>query len=142
MRLYEEYDNETDSHYHHLRGTRNLLNHDAIARFVTQGGLAEAASWVHLRQALYVYLVRRTPIEICLENFERSSTFKSNDDTAHANRIVYLFAKVLKLFFPEDGIESPTDSATAWEKLQADVEVWYREKPSRSDRSFTKRQMW
>ncbi|GKT57608.1 Zn(II)2Cys6 transcription factor [Colletotrichum tofieldiae] len=128
MRLYEEYDNETDSHYHHLRGTRNLLNHDAIARFVTQGGLAEAASWVHLRQALYVYLVRRTPIEICLENFERSSTFKSSDDTAHANRIVYLFAKVLKLFFPDE-TGSPTRIATAWEELQADVESWYREKP-------------
>ncbi|KZL79705.1 zn 2cys6 transcription factor [Colletotrichum incanum] len=129
MRLYEEYDNETDSHYHHLRGTRNLLNHDAIARFVTQGGLAEAASWVHLRQALYVYLVRRTPIEICLENFERSSTFRSSDDTAHANRIVYLFAKVLKIFFPDNGTGSSTSSAAAWEELQADVETWYREKP-------------
>ncbi|UQC73953.1 uncharacterized protein CLUP02_00600 [Colletotrichum lupini] len=129
MRLYEEYDNETDSHYHHLRGTRNLLNHDAIARFVTQGGLAEAASWVHLRQALYVFLVRRTPIEICLENFERSSTFRSNDDTAHANRIVYLFAKVLKLFFPEDGSGFSTSSSETWEELQNDVDVWFKEKP-------------
>ncbi|EXF83589.1 hypothetical protein CFIO01_00731 [Colletotrichum fioriniae PJ7] len=129
MRLYEEYDNETDSHYHHLRGTRNLLNHDAIARFVTQGGLAEAASWVHLRQALYVFLVRRTPIEICLENFERSSTFRSNDDTAHANRIVYLFAKVLKLFFPEDGSGFRTSSSETWEELQNDVDVWFKEKP-------------
>ncbi|KAL0782528.1 hypothetical protein CaCOL14_000434 [Colletotrichum acutatum] len=129
MRLYEEYDNETDSHYHHLRGTRNLLNHDAIARFVTQGGLAEAASWVHLRQALYVFLVRRTPIEICLENFERSSTFRSNDDTAHANRIVYLFAKVLKLFFPEDGSGFSTSSSETWEELQNDVDAWFKEKP-------------
>ncbi|OLN86227.1 hypothetical protein CCHL11_04132 [Colletotrichum chlorophyti] len=129
MRLYEEYDNETDSQYHHLQGTKNLLNHDAIARFVTQGGLAEAASWVHLRQALYVFLVRRTPIEICLENFERSSTFRSNDDTAHANRIVYLFAKVLKLFFTDDGSGFLTNSTAAWEELQGDVEVWYREKP-------------
>ncbi|KAF9878386.1 hypothetical protein CkaCkLH20_03878 [Colletotrichum karsti] len=126
MRLYEEYDNETDSHYHHLRGTRNLLNHDAIARFVTQGGLAEAASWVHLRQALYVILVRRTPIEICLENFERSSTFQMNDDTACSNRIVYLFAKVLKLFFPENGTASST---AAWEELQGEVETWYRNTP-------------
>ncbi|KAI8267572.1 hypothetical protein K4K56_004480 [Colletotrichum sp. SAR 10_98] len=123
MRLYEEYDNETDSHYHHLRGTRNLLNHDAIARFVTQGGLAEAASWVHLRQALYVFLVRRTPIEICLENFERSSTFRMNDDTAHANRIVYLFAKVLKLFFPDDGTGFLASSTAAWEELQGEVEA-------------------
>ncbi|KAL0940490.1 zn 2cys6 transcription factor [Colletotrichum truncatum] len=129
MRLYEEYDNETDSHYHHLRGTRNLLNHDSIARFVTQGGLAEAASWVHLRQALYIYLVRRTPIEICLKNFERSSTFMMNDDTAHANRIVYLFAKVLKLFFPDDGTGFLASSDTAWEELQGEVEGWYRDKP-------------
>ncbi|KAK6223572.1 hypothetical protein QIS74_03516 [Colletotrichum tabaci] len=134
MRLYEEYDNETDSHYHHLRGTRNLLSHDAVARFVTQGGLAEAASWVHLRQALYVYLVRRTPIEICLENFERSSTFRRNDDTAHANRVVYLFAKVLKLFFPDGGAGLPPpaggeEAAAAWTDLRGDVEAWYREKP-------------
>ncbi|KAJ0158499.1 hypothetical protein CTA2_11454 [Colletotrichum tanaceti] len=154
MRLYEEYDNEADSHYHHLRGTRNLLGHDAVARFVTQGGLAEAASWVHLRQALYVCLVHRTPIEICLDNFERSSTFRRNDDTAHANRAVYLFVKALKLFFPDGGgggagpgpgpgpgsgseslslslsmSMSMSPAAAAWEDLRGDVEAWYREKP-------------
>ncbi|KAF6810517.1 zn 2cys6 transcription factor [Colletotrichum musicola] len=130
MRLYEEYDNESDSHYHHLRGTRNLLDHGAIARFVDQGGLAEAASWVHLRQALYVYLVRRAPISICLENFERSSTFHRRDDTAHANRVVYLFAKVLKLFFPDDsGSGLLAGTAAAWEALQGEVEGWYRDKP-------------
>ncbi|KAM0283976.1 hypothetical protein ACHAQH_002171 [Verticillium albo-atrum] len=48
-RLYEEYDNETDAYFHHLSGTHNLLNHTAIAGFVTEGGFAEAASWVHLR---------------------------------------------------------------------------------------------
>ncbi|KAF0643191.1 hypothetical protein FPSE5266_07859 [Fusarium pseudograminearum] len=31
-RLYEENENETDSYYHHLSGTQNLLNHEAIAR--------------------------------------------------------------------------------------------------------------
>ncbi|TDZ25369.1 hypothetical protein Cob_v001640 [Colletotrichum orbiculare MAFF 240422] len=129
MRLYEEYDNETDSEYYHLRGTRNLLNHDAIARFVTQGGLAEAASWVHLRQALYVYLVRRTPIDICLENFERSSTFLRNDYTSYSNRVVYLFAKVLKLFFPDGGGGFAMSSTPAWEELQGEVEGWYRDKP-------------
>ncbi|KAF5228074.1 hypothetical protein FAUST_11333 [Fusarium austroamericanum] len=30
-RLYEENENETDSYYHHLSGTQNLLNHEAIA---------------------------------------------------------------------------------------------------------------
>ncbi|KAF5967427.1 transcription regulatory SNF2 [Fusarium coicis] len=103
-RLYEENDNETDSFYHHLSGTQNLLNHEVIARFVMQGGLAEAASWVHLRQAIYVYVVRREPLEICLENFERSTVFRRSDDSAYANRAVYNFARLMKLFLP---VESP-----------------------------------
>ncbi|KAF5620326.1 transcription regulatory SNF2 [Fusarium tjaetaba] len=101
-RLYEENDNETDSYYHHLSGTQNLLNHEVIARFVMQGGLAEAASWVHLRQAIYVYVVRREPLEICLENFERSTVFRRSDDSAYANRAVYNFAKLMRLFLPMD----------------------------------------
>ncbi|KAF4986608.1 hypothetical protein FDECE_15858 [Fusarium decemcellulare] len=136
-RLYEEYDNESDSYYHHLSGTRNLLNHEAVARFVTQGGLAEAASWVHLRQAIYVYLVRREPVEICLENFERSTVFRRNDDSAYANRAVYLFAKMMKLLFPLKTPESEGDAANRlssaapgpWELVEMEVGQWYDMKP-------------
>lgn len=133
-RLYEEYDNEEDSHYHHLSGTHNLLNHEAVARFVTQGGLAEAASWVHLRQAIYVCLVRKEPVEICLENFERSTVFRRNDDSAYANRIVYVFAKMMKLLFPSDqAMRSPGHpEGTIWDPwrlVELDTSRWHDNKP-------------
>ncbi|KNB10528.1 hypothetical protein FOXG_10703 [Fusarium oxysporum f. sp. lycopersici 4287] len=125
-RLYEENDNETDSYYHHLSGTQNLLNHEAIARFVMQGGLAEAASWVHLRQAIYVYVVRREPLEICLENFERSTVFRRSDDSAYANRAVYNFAKLMRLFLP---MESPDGDLGKWEAVEREMQEWYEARP-------------
>ncbi|KAM5363821.1 hypothetical protein ACJZ2D_011797 [Fusarium nematophilum] len=129
-RLYEEYDNEADSYYHHLSGTRNLLNHEAVARFVTQGGLAEAASWVHLRQAIYIYLVRREPVEICLENFERSTVFRRGDDSAYANRAVYIFAKMMKLLFPLDAAGAAQEGTPGpWEMIEMEVKRWYEMKP-------------
>ncbi|KAF9774614.1 hypothetical protein IL306_007337 [Fusarium sp. DS 682] len=125
-RLYEEYDNETDSYYHHLSGTQNLLNHEVIARFVMQGGLAEAASWVHLRQAIYVYVVRREPVEICLENFARSTVFRRYDDSAYANRMVFVFAKIMKLFLSVNTAES---DLRKWETVEREVEEWYDARP-------------
>ncbi|KAG5750122.1 hypothetical protein H9Q70_007209 [Fusarium xylarioides] len=125
-RLYEENDNETDSYYHHLSGTQNLLNHEVIARFVMQGGLAEAASWVHLRQAIYVYVVRREPLEICLENFERSTVFRRSDDSAYANRAVYNFAKLMRLFLP---MESPDGDIGKWEAAEREIQEWYDARP-------------
>ncbi|KAH7182310.1 uncharacterized protein B0J16DRAFT_343504 [Fusarium flagelliforme] len=125
-RLYEENDNETDSYYHHLSGTQNLLNHEVIARFVMQGGLAEAASWVHLRQVIYIYVVRRRPIPICLENFERSTVFRRCDDSAYANRAVYNFAKIMMLFLSMDG---PDGNQEGFEVIETEVDQWYGAKP-------------
>ncbi|CAF3506798.1 unnamed protein product [Fusarium graminearum] len=125
-RLYEENDNETDSYYHHLSGTQNLLNHEAVARFVIQGGLAEAASWVHLRQVIYIYVVRRRPIEICLESFERSTVFRRCDDSAYANRAVYNFAKIMRLFLQVENLDSDQDE---WQAAEMEVDRWYDAKP-------------
>ncbi|CAF3497032.1 unnamed protein product, partial [Fusarium graminearum] len=125
-RLYEENDNETDSYYHHLSGTQNLLNHEAVARFVMQGGLAEAASWVHLRQVIYIYVVRRRPIEICLESFERSTVFRRCDDSAYANRAVYNFAKIMRLFLQVENLDSDQDE---WQAAEMEVDRWYDAKP-------------
>ncbi|CEI63366.1 unnamed protein product [Fusarium venenatum] len=125
-RLYEEYDNESDSYYHHLSGTQNLLNHEVIARFVMQGGLAEAASWVHLRQAIYIYVVHRKPIEIRLESFERSTVFRRSDDSAYANRAVYNFAKILKLFLSTNTQES---NLGEWRAVETEVKGWYDARP-------------
>ncbi|KAF7553677.1 hypothetical protein G7Z17_g3455 [Cylindrodendrum hubeiense] len=129
-RLYEEYDNEADFNYHHLSGTKNLLNHEAVARFVMQGGLAEAASWVHLRQAIYVYVVHKKPVDICLENFDRSTVFQRTDDSAYTNRSVYLFAKLIKLLFPMDGSQAATGpQKEAWKLLEHEISSWNDSKP-------------
>ncbi|POR34926.1 hypothetical protein TPAR_04854 [Tolypocladium paradoxum] len=138
-RLYEEIDNDADTRYHHLRGTRNLLNQEAVARFASEGGLAEAASWIHLRQAIYVSLVRRQPVDIPLETFQAFTAFQRNDDTSQANRAVYIFAKILRAFFLEAPEGQSGDKALAqddlihrdpWEKLEGELTTWYRSKPA------------
>jgi hypothetical protein len=91
-----------------------------------QGGLAEAASWVHLRQAIYVYVARRKPLEMCLENFERSTVFRRYDDSAYANRAVYTFAKIMKLFLSTSG---SLDTSGAWEAIEMEVDGWYDGRP-------------
>ncbi|KAI5924118.1 hypothetical protein F4810DRAFT_665773 [Camillea tinctor] len=131
-RLYEEYDNETDREFVHLRGTKNLLTHDAVARFVTEGGLAEAASWVHLRQAIYVFLICRKPVDMCLDNFRRSTAFRNNDDSAHANRMVYHFARTIQLFFADDNVNTKYDEDVErgkWNELEQNIASWFNDKP-------------
>ncbi|EYB29718.1 hypothetical protein FG05_00011 [Fusarium graminearum] len=98
-RLYEENDNETDSYYHHLSGTQNLLNHEAVAR---------------------------RPIEICLESFERSTVFRRCDDSAYANRAVYNFAKIMRLFLQVENLDSDQDE---WQAAEMEVDRWYDAKP-------------
>ncbi len=129
-RLYEEYEVETDSYRHHLSGTRNLLNHEVIYRFVMQGGLAEAASFVHLRQSIYVFLATRAPVEIDLANFEASRIFIRLDDSSFANRTVYLFAKVLTHFFdPSPRKDAGNKGVGFWESLEQEADEWYYSKP-------------
>ncbi|KAL4725708.1 hypothetical protein ACLX1H_007859 [Fusarium chlamydosporum] len=132
-RLYEENNNEADPHYH-LAGTQNLLNHEVISRFVMQGGLAEAASWVHLRQTIYVYVTRKKPVEIRLENFARSQVFIRRDDSAYANRAVFLFAKIMKLLLAKGDGEAVED----WKSVERDVEEWFIERPRSFEPIFQK----
>lgn len=130
-RLYEEYGVETDAHRYHLTGTRNLLNHEVIYRFVMQGGLAEAASFVHLRQSIYVFLVAKSAVEINLASFESSKVFLRLDDSSYANRMVYLLAKILLHFFPR-ALPARTTSASVgatWDALGEEVEEWLRSRP-------------
>lgn len=131
-RLYEEYEVETDAYRHHLSGTRNLLNHEVIYRFVMQGGLAEAASFVHLRQSIYVFLATKAPVEINLAHFEASRVFLRLDDSSYANRVVYLLAKVLTYFF---NAAHKTDTVVGestmmpWTSLTRELDEWHHSKP-------------
>lgn len=128
--LYEELDVDADTQQYHLSGTRNLLRHETVARFTRECDFAEAVSWVYLRQAIYVCIVRRQPIDIPLEVFETFTAFSKEDDSSYANRVVYIFAKILRAFFPEKS-EDPTicHSCRDWEALERELDLWHDNKP-------------
>lgn len=130
-RLYEENDTETDALTYHLSGTRTLLSNDVITRLAAEGGLAEAACWVHLRQSVYVAIVHRQHLHIPLGVFKDLTAFRKSDDTSYANRVVYLFARVLLEFFPDPSTEgtSPTCEDN-WDCLQNDLDSWFERKPA------------
>lgn len=127
-RSYEECDFEADLSHHHLVGTRNLLADETVVRVASQGGLAEAACWVHLRQAIYAYLVRKRPVDGGLDAFTRLTAFTRTDDSAYTNRMVYHFARVLRLSFPAAS-ESTSQSTESRTDLEAEVDGWFKNKP-------------
>ena len=128
-RSYEECDFEADLSHHHLIGTRNLLTDDTVARVASQGGLAEAACWVHLRQAIYAYLVKKRPVDGDLDAFTRLTAFKRTDDSAYANRMVYHFARVLRCSLASASTSGTQSSKESWTDLEAEVDEWHHTKP-------------
>ncbi|KAJ6443600.1 alpha methylacyl- racemase protein [Purpureocillium lavendulum] len=87
LRLYEEFSGT------HLLGSAKIL--DAASSFAAQGGLGEAASWIVLRQNLYVSLANGAPIKMDLAHYRNSSAFLEADDGSIANRAVLLCSQVL-----------------------------------------------
>lgn len=132
-RSYEECDFESDLRHLHLGGTRRLLTHDTLTRLASCGGLAEASCWVHLRQSIYAYVVRGRPVDSHLDAFARLTAFCRTDDSAYANRMVYHFARVLRLYFPgkqqaaEDEIGATGDD---WAGLTREIFEWFSAKPA------------
>ncbi|KAK1565895.1 uncharacterized protein LY79DRAFT_129688 [Colletotrichum navitas] len=129
-RLYEENDTETDSLTYHLNGTSTLLGQEVITRLATKGGLAEAACWVHLRQAIYIAIVHRQHLNIPLRVYENLTAFRKADDTSYANRVVYLLARIVLHYFPQQPINvgsSPPDDD--WKILQEELDMWFTLKP-------------
>jgi hypothetical protein len=124
LRLYEELDNRRDGKYH-LLGSSRLLN--TMSKFSSSGGLAEATSWLFLRQAIYVCLVQKEPWQLHLENYEQSQAFQCPDDASYANVMVYLFAKVLQLISQSQG---DALKWREWESLEESVIKWKNSQPS------------
>jgi hypothetical protein len=111
-----------DNRCHSLGRTR-LLN--SITRFSSSGGLGEAASWVILRQVIYISLVSKEPMSIQLENYEQSHSFLKQDDYSWTNIIVLLFARVLSIvFIPRENV-----SADDWLGLEVAIEEWNVSRP-------------
>lgn len=129
MRLHEELGQGQDFCYH-LLGTRKIL--DSISAFAADGGLREAASWVSLRQHIYISLTEQQPLGIALQNFNHSSivyvTSTSNEDWA--KRMILIFARILDHAFavPEQNQDGTVPSGW-WNDLKVEVETWYKMKP-------------
>ncbi|KAH6612535.1 hypothetical protein C7974DRAFT_418482 [Boeremia exigua] len=126
LRLHEEM-GDVDDQTHHF-GAARILN--SISSFAADGGLRESASWVSLRQHIYVSLTSQQPLNLSLENYRHSAVFREFDDEAWANRAIFLFATVLQTIFEDNG-EANTNSMTKekWTELHAEVDEWERTKP-------------
>jgi hypothetical protein len=108
----------------HLRGVTRILN--SIASFAADGGLRESASWISLRQHIYVALTSRHPLTINMTNYRHSSVFQRADDEAWANRIIFVFASTLTHVFKPEGEHL---SLVEWDELDAQITSWDSAKP-------------
>jgi hypothetical protein len=120
---------DADEQCHHF-GTARILN--SISSFAADGGLRESASWVSLRQHIYVSLTNQQPVNLSLDNYRHSSVFREFDDEAWANRIIFQFAIILQHVFEDSrhGEQSSGGvSREKWNELEADTEEWERTKP-------------
>ncbi|KAJ5973141.1 uncharacterized protein N7479_003059 [Penicillium vulpinum] len=122
LRIYEELENKTDQKFH-LLGSNRLVN--LVTRSASSGGMAEAVSWQFLRQAIYASVVQYQPLQLDLQNYERSSMFHRHDDAACANRIIYYCARILQLCCdaPEHVLGQDT-----WRQISDSVNEWNQTK--------------
>ncbi|KAF1360277.1 hypothetical protein EJ07DRAFT_116170, partial [Lizonia empirigonia] len=126
LRLHEEM-GDADEQCHHF-GTARILN--SISSFAADGGLRESASWVSLRQHIYVSLTSQQPLNLSLENYRHSSVFREFDDESWTNRAIFLFATILQTIFEESGeANTNTLSKEKWTELHSEIDEWERTKP-------------
>lgn len=124
LRIYEELENNTDQKLH-LLGSNRLVN--LMARSASSGGVAEAVSWQFLRQAIYASVVQHHPLQLNMQNYERSSVFHRKDDAACANRIVYQCARILQVYCDAPGHIVDRE---AWCYISDCVNEWNQTKPT------------
>ncbi|KAI9146737.1 NADPH--cytochrome P450 reductase [Paramyrothecium foliicola] len=117
LRLYEEMsDVDTGTH---LLGSTRLLN--SASSFASRGGLGEAASWIVLRQYLYLSITRSQPLLINLDCYSNSTCFQNTNEEASANRIILLCAQLLMAVFGSNGY---IDNET-WLQFDQETLLWY-----------------
>ncbi|KAJ5780086.1 hypothetical protein N7457_005246 [Penicillium paradoxum] len=123
LRIYEELENNTDQKFH-LLGSNRLVN--LMARSASSGGVAEAVSWQFLRQAIYASVVQHQPLQLDMQNYERSSIFDRRDDAACASMIIYHCARILQLYFDAPGNVVNRED---WYRISNCVNEWNETKP-------------
>ena len=107
----------------HLLGSTRLLN--GASSFACRGGLGEAASWIVLRQHLYLSITRDQPIHIDLDCYLRSSSFRDSSPESLTNRIILLCGRALT---PSHNAQGRWDYE-GWAELRRDVLQWYESVP-------------
>ncbi|KAK7397753.1 hypothetical protein QQX98_012880 [Neonectria punicea] len=122
LRSYEEmFEGDVNTH---LTGSSRLLN--SGSRFIDRG-LGEAASWVVLRQDLYVCLTRSLPLRINLDSYRNSSSFVETCDHSLANRAVFICGRVVAYAMgPVTNLDPDL-----WEELDQDMKNWHQSTPWR-----------
>ncbi|KAI5458694.1 hypothetical protein BGZ63DRAFT_474322 [Mariannaea sp. PMI_226] len=118
LRSYEEmFEGDVNTH---LTGSSKLLNSES--RFVAQGGLGEAASWVVLRQDQYVCLTKSLPLRINLDSYENSQAFIDSTDHSLANRAVFICGRVIAYAMNQSLRLDPD----VWEELDQETKRWHK----------------
>lgn len=102
-----------------------MLN--TVSAFAAQGGLGEAASWIVLRQDIYVSLTQWQPLRISLESYKGSSAFRDTNDESWTNRAIFLCGQVLDYATRAD----THLNAHVWTSLNEDLLHWYESVPWR-----------
>lgn len=110
----------------HLYGSTRLLN--TASSLAATGGLGEAASWVVLRQDIYISLTKSQPLYIVLDHYKQSSSFVNNDPESLANRAVFLCGQVLAYAFGS-GTTLATLDVDDWTRLNDDADKWQMSMP-------------
>ncbi|KAI1130802.1 hypothetical protein F5Y10DRAFT_288552 [Nemania abortiva] len=110
----------------HLFGGAQLLR--ATSGFAAAGGLGEAASWIILRQSIYLSLTRSQPLYISLDCYRQSRAFYNVDGASLANRATFLCAQVLIYAFGV-GEGAPGRNVDEWDMLNEHADEWYRSRP-------------
>jgi hypothetical protein len=81
---------------------------------------------VSLRQHIYISLTSQHPLTINLTNYRHSNVFHTSDDESWANRIIFIFARILTFVFRQDGEQM---SRREWTDLESEVAHWEVSKP-------------
>lgn len=96
-----------------------MLN--SASSFACRGGLGEAASWIVLRQHIYLSISRYQPIRIDLDHYLRSSSFRGSSPEFLTNRMILLCGRALS---PSHNTQGRFDTE-GWDKLHSEVIKWY-----------------
>jgi hypothetical protein len=112
MNQLEDFDTGT-----HLLGTAKLLN--SPSSYAGRGGLGEAASWIALRQQLYLSTTYSQPVHMDLDYFQLSYLEDSTPEF-FANCIILLCCRILRCAHETAGKFMLAD----WVALRDEVSLW------------------